>query len=415
MATVAVLESNMAGNGALAIKAAKSRGYRTLFVCRNTEEYDHVAINPIDYADDVAVVDTYDIAKLLSFFRLFQDDIAVVLAFDDFRMMQAAVINAYLQIESAPSVDALLTVRFKNILRQALKGTPYEIGFHILPGDRTAFSEPLEYPCVIKPVDESGSIGVRICRSKAESDEAIAYILDRPQFNGRGFTASKDILIEDYIEGDEFSAELVWDADNQTWRLLGITKKFVTAPPFCVEQAHIFPYADGSDFANEVAEHANSLLTHIGLKNTFVHMEFKVRDGGFNVIEINPRLGGDMIIELMRNAKGYDAAALMLEANINQPLSSASAEQNGGASAIVYMTDSRPGTVTEIAAPDGPLFAETNVFSVPRQIDGLTSSDDRLGYVILNNDSYQNIEAHVAKLLTGDAWTITLEQNGGRN
>lgn len=408
MSVIAVLESNLAGNGALVIQAAKLKGYKTLFVCGNKAEYANAVINPIDFADEVAVVDSYDIAKLLAFFQSYPDTVDAVMAFDDFRMIQAAIINQFLNLPYAPAVEALLTVRFKHLLREKLNNTAYAIDFTRLAGDRTAHQALLKYPCVIKPVDESGSIGVKVCRSKSESDEAIDYILSLPKYNGRGFTVSKDILVEEFITGEEYSAELVWDCENEDWKLLGVTQKFVTPPPFCVEKAHIFPYADGSEFSEQVSLHANRILEHVGLRNTFVHMEFKFSDGCFNVIEINPRLGGDMIIELMKNAKGYDAAGLMLEANINQPLSIENTGVQGDASAIVYITDSRGGHITDITVEsDEEIFSRINIFSLPKTLKGLRSSEDRLGYVILNKDRYQQIEVRVNALLDGNGVNIT--------
>ncbi|QLH63580.1 ATP-grasp domain-containing protein [Serratia symbiotica] len=408
MSVIAVLESNLAGNGTLVIQAAKLKGYKTLFVCGNKAEYANTVINPIDFADEVAVVDSYDIAKLLAFFQSYPDTVDAVMAFDDFRMIQAALINQFLNLPYAPAVEALLTVRFKHLLREKLNNTAYAIDFTRLAGDSTAHQALLKYPCVIKPVDESGSIGVKVCHSKSESDEAIDYILSLPKYNGRGFTVSKDILVEEFITGEEYSAELVWDCENEDWRLLGVTQKFVTPPPFCVEKAHIFPYADGSEFSEQVSLHANRILKHIGLRNTFLHMEFKFSDGRFDVIEINPRLGGDMIIELMKNAKGYDAAGLMLEANINQPLSIENTGVQGDASAIVYITDSRCGHITDITVEsDGDIFSRINIFSLPKTLKGLRSSEDRLGYVILNKDRYQQIELRVNALLDGNGFNIT--------
>lgn len=407
MPVIAVLESNLAGNGALVIQAAKRKGYKTLFICGNKLEYANTAMNPIDFADEVAVVDSYDIAKLLAFFKSYPDKVDAVMAFDDFRMIQAAIISQFLNLPYAPTVEALLTVRFKHLLREKLNNTEYKIGFTRLRGDSEAHQTILKYPCVIKPIDESGSVGVKVCHSKSESDEAIDYIRSLPKYNSRGFTVSRDILVEEFIAGKEYSAELVWDCKHDNWRLLGITQKFVTPPPFCVERAHIFPYAEGSAFSSGVSLHANHILKHVGLRNTFVHMEFKFSDGKFDVIEINPRLGGDMIIELMKNAKGYDAAALMLEANINQPLSIENIDEHGYASAIVYITDSNGGHITDIAVERGEdIFSRINIFPLPRTLKGLRSSEDRLGYVILKKAFYQQVEPCVEALLDGNGINI---------
>ncbi|WP_429932661.1 ATP-grasp domain-containing protein [Agrobacterium vitis] len=407
MSVVAVLESNLAGNGAKVIQAAKNKGYKTLFVCGNKEEYNNAIINPVNFADEVAIVDSYDIAKLLSFFSTYPDKIEVVMAFDDFRMIQAAIINEFLCINNSASVKSLINVRFKNLLREKLKDSEYFVKFKVLDNTDKNYNEPLEYPCVIKPVDESGSVGVKICRTKSESDDAIRYIMSLPKYNGRGFTVSKKILVEEYIEGPEFSAELVWDAHTYEWKLLGITKKFVTSGPFCVERAHIFPYADGSAFAKDVECHANKIFEKIGLKNTFVHMEFKFDNRRFSIIEINPRLAGGMIIELMNNAKGLNAAELMLEASLNLPLSAVNNVGPDKASAIFYITDDHKGNIIDVTVDDADFLSQINIYPLPKKINGLRSNEDRLGYVLLSNGNYSLIEERVRFYLDGNGIYIT--------
>jgi hypothetical protein len=409
MSVVAVLESNLAGNGAKVIQSAKNKGYKTLFVCGNKDEYRSAVMNPADFADEVAVVDSYDIAKLLAFFSSYPEKIEVVMAFDDFRMIQSGIINEYLGIKDAPSVDSLLTVRFKHLLREKLRDTEYSVKFRLLDNQDLAHDVSLDYPCVIKPVDESGSVGVKICYSKPESDDAIQYIMSLPKYNGRGFTVSKKILVEEYIEGDEFSAELAWDAPGKRWTLLGITKKFVTPAPFCVERAHIFPYAVNSDFSEQTEYHANTVLNKIGLKSTFVHMEFKFTNGRFSIIEINPRLGGDMITDLMSNARGFNAAELMLEANLNLPLSSVSNARSDNSSAIVYITDDHKGNITGIKVDNSNHLAQVNIYPLPRNLNGLRSSEDRLGYMILSDGNYSLIESRVRSYLAGNGITIIKE------
>lgn len=409
MSVVAVLESNLAGNGAKVIQAAKNKGYKTLFICGNKDEYQSAVMNPVDFADEIAVVDSYDIAKLLAFFSSYPEKIEAVMAFDDFRMIQAGIINEYLNIPNAPSVKSLLTVRFKHLLRERLKGTEYSVNFRLLDNQELAHDILLDYPCVIKPVDESGSVGVKICYSKSESDDAIEYIMALPKYNGRGFTVSKKILVEEYIEGDEFSAELVWDNPGNSWKLLGVTRKFVTPAPFCVERAHIFPYAENSDFSEQTEHHANTVLNKIGLKSTFAHMEFKFSDGRFSIIEINPRLGGDMITDLMSSARGFNAAELMLEANLNLPLSTINNKKAGICSAIVYITDDHKGHVKGITVDNGNDLAQVNIYSLPRTLNGLRSSEDRLGYMIFSGDNYNITASRVCSYLAGNGITIDKE------
>ncbi|PMF72605.1 hypothetical protein BCV10_20950 [Vibrio lentus] len=58
---VIVVESNLAGNGTLALERVKQLGYRAIFVCKDPMEYESIELNPLSIADEVVVIDTYEI------------------------------------------------------------------------------------------------------------------------------------------------------------------------------------------------------------------------------------------------------------------------------------------------------------------------------------------------------------------
>lgn len=61
--------------------------------------------------------------------------------------------------------------------------------------------EPVSYthPCVIKPIDGGSSIGISIARSEADFTEGI----------NDAFRYSDDLLVEDYVAGDEYTVAVI--------------------------------------------------------------------------------------------------------------------------------------------------------------------------------------------------------------
>jgi len=409
--SVLILESNLSGYSYSAIQYLKEMGYYTVFMSRALSEYKNSVTNPMEVADEIAIVDTYDIGKILDFINSYDGKFVVCLAFDDFRVLQSSIVNQYLGNQVHPSLPALLACRFKSVLRKKLAGTRYELR-HTIFNESTApaaLDEPLfGFPCVIKPVDENGSVAVRICYNCENLQDAVDVILGLPTVNSRGYSSSRKFIVEEYIGGEEFSAEMVWDTATDEWIILGITKKFVTQPPHCVELGHIFPYKFDAEIWGEVSRGLHDVMNLIGLRNTFAHVEFKVSEGRFYIIEVNPRPGGDMIAELMTLARGYDPIRMMVRTNLGLPLLNESIPTKHSFAGIAFVVDDKPGFVNNFKLLDDE-FVRQKSFGLPRSIQGLRNSDDRLGYAIYVNDRFNYIEQKVVSFINKEIFTLVRE------
>ena len=145
--------------------------------------------------------------------------------------------------------------------------------------------EDFEYPVIIKPRDNSGSRGVKLCRSKEELEASMS----------EAFEVSKldTILVEEFIEGPEYSIEgLHHDGKSE---VIQFTEKRTTEFPYNVELGHIQP----ANISKENKQKIRKIISKIGNALNFVncpsHTELKINDRGIFVIETSPRLGGDYI------------------------------------------------------------------------------------------------------------------------
>lgn len=145
--------------------------------------------------------------------------------------------------------------------------------------------EDFEYPVIIKPRDNSGSRGVKLCRSKEELEASMS----------EAFEVSKldTVLVEEFIEGPEYSIEgLHHDGKSE---VIQFTEKKTTEFPYNVELGHIQP----ANISEENKQKIREIVSKIGKALNFVncpsHTELKINDRGIYVIETSPRLGGDYI------------------------------------------------------------------------------------------------------------------------
>jgi biotin carboxylase len=154
-------------------------------------------------------------------------------------------------------------------------------------------------PWVVKPVEGSGSAGVKLCRDRREVVEHARLLLQQ-KTNERGLPIPLEALIEEYLRGTEYSVEIFGG------EVVGVTRKYLSREPFFVEVGHDFPAQGPEEVLRTIGRSAMQALSAVGLSWGPAHIEIRVTERGPIVIEINPRLAGGFIPELIRESTGID-------------------------------------------------------------------------------------------------------------
>lgn len=159
--------------------------------------------------------------------------------------------------------------------------------------------EDFEFPVIIKPRDNSGSRGVKLCRSKEELEASMSEALEVSKLD--------TVLVEEFIEGPEYSIEGLHYYDNSQKptangqkpecksEVIQFTEKKTTEFPYNVELGHVQP----ANISDENKQRIREIVAKIGkalhFENCPSHTELKINERGIFVIETSPRLGGDYI------------------------------------------------------------------------------------------------------------------------
>ena len=141
------------------------------------------------------------------------------------------------------------------------------------------------FPVIIKPRDNSGSRGVKLCRNHEELELAISEALP--------FSNHDTVLVEEYIEGNEYSIESLHH-DGKT-EIIQFTEKKTTEFPYNVELGHIQPANISPKDKQKICEILSNIGQVLCFENCPSHTELKINKRGIFVIETSPRLGGDFI------------------------------------------------------------------------------------------------------------------------
>lgn len=163
----------------------------------------------------------------------------------------------------------------------------------------------LDFPVIVKPVDSGGSRGVTKIANKQELPHAIHRAME--------YSAKKQVIIEQFIEGREFSVEYISHKGQHYF--LAITDKITTGHPYFVELAHHQPADISAEIINRIKAITEKTLDSLKIYSSASHTEIKMNnEGDLFVIELGARMGGDFITsDLVRLSTGYDFVKGILE------------------------------------------------------------------------------------------------------
>ncbi|WP_446038039.1 ATP-grasp domain-containing protein [Streptomyces sp. SID1121] len=159
-------------------------------------------------------------------------------------------------------------------------------------------AETIGYPVVLKPAAHAGSIGVIRVNRAEELPSAVEFA----SAGARQGVESNKILVEEFLDGPEVSVECVTHLGTTT--VVAVTRKTVGMDPYFEELAHTVDAAD--PLLDTVAPVAAASIRALGLSDGVSHVEMRLVDGRPRLIEVNARIGGDMIGHLVRLATGID-------------------------------------------------------------------------------------------------------------
>lgn len=262
--------------------------------------------------------------------------------------------------------------------------------FMAMPGD-----------AILKPSRNSGSRGIAKV-SKGSNGVSEVSKEDFYKLYDIALEESRDnsVLIEQFIEGPEFSVEIiVWEGKVN---VLTVTDKKTTEAPHFVELGHNQPSCFPEETVALIKDAAVRGVKALGVDKCACHAEVKVQDGKAYLMEIGARMGGDFISTVLtRLSTGIDmvAAAIDCALNIEPDLTPKAAPQGV---CIRYFCP-KPGKLVSISNTevlDDPRVHEWEIYhQVGDEIPEVTSSLCRSGHVIVTEETPQKAIAYAESLL----------------
>lgn len=271
----------------------------------------------------------------------------------------------------------------KHLMREAFEryGAPSPKSI-LTKGEEDAwnvFCKEFDTNAILKPSRNSGSRGISKIE-KGISKETFIALYCRAMVESR----DRQVLIEQFIEGPEFSVEvIVWQGVPH---VLAVTDKKTTEAPYFVELGHSQPSLFPEEIQQKLKDGAVAGCKALGLTNCAAHCELKIQNGEAYLMEIGARLGGDFIsTELTHLSSGIDMVAATIDVVLGVEPNLSPVEEKHGV-AIRYFTP-KPGivkTIEGVETLNRPDVYDAEIYVKPGdEVQEVKSSLDRSGHVIV--------------------------------
>lgn len=297
---------------------------------------------------------------------------------------------------------AVQLVRNKFNFRERLtRADLSNIGYFLISiGQDITVPDDFRFPAVVKPIDMAGSINVQKVYNREELTVAVENIW-RVLPNDVGFTASGQIIVEEYIPGKEYSVEGVVHRDGHV-TIASITEKILGPEPYFVEIGHIVGQAYDVPFFDSITKYALAVIHESHLNIGPFHLELRVTPEGKPVaVELAARLPGDNIVELIKRASGIDLSVATICEYLQIKNQSFNDKKNIAAIAFIPR-----GQHTVFTSLDGLDELHCQPEYISHQIyfkcgDTLGAAEDwtsRIGYVMFSGTDENQIKHLVAQV-----------------
>jgi biotin carboxylase len=172
-----------------------------------------------------------------------------------------------------------------------------------------AAAEDIGYPVVLKPRGMGASIGV--VRADTRHDLERGFGLADAAGDTGPPAYESGVLIEQLVTGPEISVDGVTTADG--YRPFCLARKRLGLAPYFEETGHVVDAGDpllSDERLLDVLDRAHRTL---GIQDGITHTEIRLSADGPVIIEVNARLGGDLIPYLGWLAAGIDPGRVAVD------------------------------------------------------------------------------------------------------
>ncbi|ALC86794.1 biotin carboxylase [Bacillus sp. FJAT-22090] len=381
MKTIIFVGSNKSGSSREALRAAARLGFFTVLLT----DREVFLENRHDFPEvhQMVLTDLTNYNLLKSCIGKVQEQgkkIEAILSFIDPFVHVAAKLSKELNITKVPP-EPLEKMEDKVLTRELLKGlsaSPYFETYKKGESLETFIAnQKNRFPLIVKSPISTGSKDVLLVKDVKQFTQCINKLIEK---------GCDEILIEEYLEGPQYLIEAcVYDGEVHIIAVLEQEIKLFER--FIVTGYCLLAEMD-TNFHNKIYETVCSILERFSMDNGSCHLEMRLVNNEWKLIEINPRISGGAMNRIIEIAYGFNLVEetikifLGQEPNFNRKIKRFVFAQ--------YLTSDSTGTLIKVTGRKrcSGLPGIEEVFIKPKKgklLHPPLSMGDRYGYILASS------------------------------
>lgn len=313
MKTIVFIGSYKSGTSKEALTIAKEMGYYVV-LCTDKAKYmtshpDFLEVDQFVFMEDL--LNEQQMVKEITMLMEKGKQICACLSFIDPYVSYAARLSKHFELPKI-SVDSLGLMENKIAIREKLKDLPMTPFYTIFHPDDSIKKFGKEYkslfPFIIKPPISNGSRNVLFVETIEKLASALTFLQEKHPNN--------PLLIEEFLHGPQYLVEIL--VYNNEIKFLALVEQEVLYNGRFIVTGYKFPGEVGEDEYRSLKVCISRMLEQTGFSNGSCHMEMKLVQGKWKLIEVNPRMAGGAMNRIIEEGTGINLLKEILKVHLGE-------------------------------------------------------------------------------------------------
>lgn len=311
MKSIIFFETNISGSSREAMHTAKKLGYKVHLLTSNSRFLEMK--DEFLEVDEISLMNFQDRVKLRETILKIQmnEHVECLISFIDSYVYLAASFSNELCGTNLSS-NSFKLMEDKLLTREQLVHQPSSPYFYILPREipLKSFINKVKHnlPLIVKLPKSSGSKNVYLVKTEAQLRNRLFFL--RTHYDG-------DLLIEEYLNGPQVIVETIVHKGQIV--IAVIIEQDITKGEKFIVTGYSISNELKDTYKDSLLIKAKEIIRILGLENGNCHLELRHAQNVWKLIEVNPRISGGAMNDLIQEAYGFNYVEQVLNVYIGNP------------------------------------------------------------------------------------------------
>lgn len=254
--------------------------------------------------------------------------------------------------------------------------------------------DALQFPLILKAVDQMGSRGMYRCNSKEEVRENYPKTMES--------TKKEYCLLEEFIQGTLYGAEGMMKNGKLVYCMPINSEVYQSFVPTSI--GHSVPLDASDEMKRKTCEQVERAAKALGLDNCPIDCDLIRRDGEIYLVEMTGRPGGSTIPELVSSYYGINYYEAIVSLAMGLDVKPYFQEEKEHPACLVHMMISEESgklkAIVNENAPSEDIFDLSFNVKAGDYIRKYTNGRDRIGQVALKGETLRYCEERLQEVLS---------------